>query len=683
MNAAPLIVRDYTVPRDGSTTPCHVLVISYSDDPSTDTSRARAALEKGAFSKQARALDAKRATAEQVADMYGAAQSIRTSENLIGVVDLTLDAEIGERLFRAGIAHVVDGGVWAIPLVGEVKGGLFSKFPSERQPWLPELLDEASDKQDFRTVAIRGAVRALVDQGPVTVATKEGDGAEAIVLGRQKRGNGVAIVDLRRVYHVTGIGGGAKAMGTRVAVSDDSVHWRDIRGELSKSVLRPRTELRTRYLRVTGTNDPIEARVPLADTYSRLLQKVVIARRVDGLGGRLAAVLNAMRLARLLGVDYTVGWDDRLADDAFHPVPGPEGMFHPAWWEEHGETEKVPALRLRSHGELLTLERLQEELQPVNGFIVPKERLETFIDAPGVAGPYSGEFEDIHFAAPFAAAIDAARAVPLPEGSIGVHVRSGDIVYGPYRRYLVHTRKVIAFPVARAVIEALVARGEYVVVFGEDDALTAELIGGTPAVAASSLLPADLGVAERALADTVLLSRMSSVVARDSAFAQFASMLSGLRLVDPAELADPADVQRITEAMDAAETVDPLVRAFAHWSAYYLARDDLRPAEAIRLLEAAEAADPHNALFALARAAVQYDAGETTVADATVESARRAARDDGEPGPDEVFVLRMGQWFLLDELHPSFERAAAAGSSVARSLIARRDAEKSVVDEIM
>lgn len=394
-----LFVRDFTLPRDASS-PAHVLVISPTDDATTALESARTALERTPFARQAKALDAASSTVSDAGDLYGAARILRATPDLLAAVDLTRDPELGDRLFRAGIAFVVDTGVWAIPAEGDAPRGLFGRGSSAgRQAWLTQLLDASSDQQDFRTAAVRSAAGDVSDRRGFTIVTKSGDGAEALVNGRQSRGNGVSTVDLGRVMRIAGFGGGAKAMGTRVSVSTDRENWLALRGDLTKSVMRPRGEVRARYVQVTGTIDPIEVRVQLLDTYSRLQQKVVVAEATGDLEQRLTAVLRAVRLAGLLGLDADIRWSDE------GDVPPAAEVFEPEWLEAHTEPEPSPALvPLARASAPRTAEQLAVALVPLNGFTVDAAPLSTAVVADDIDAPYAAELASIAFAPAFAAA---------------------------------------------------------------------------------------------------------------------------------------------------------------------------------------------------------------------------------------------------------------------------------------
>jgi hypothetical protein len=597
------------------------------------------------------------------------------------VVDLTADDAMGKRIHNNLFGCVRDGGVHGTLLEpveprSGVLGLLRGTQQGKRPAWITALLEPAPPG-DRRGAALRAAIANGTDVGGLVLLTKRGTQIEFAHPLTPTADGAVSTIDLEAVWRINGIRG--LATGTEsVDVSNDGTEWMPVSVTLDVDTHRFSREVRTRFLRAHTPDIGWTVMARHWDVRPRLDAKFISSRRPDGLGGRLAALLNAIRLSQLLGLDYRFRWGDNLVDDAHHAVPTATQVFSADYWQRHGDAdrpiEQQPGIKASAAalGRPHTLDELQTELLSYNGFTVPLERLDHYLDAPGVSDPYSAEFSQIEFAPEIAASLEHARTVELPANAVGLHVRSGDIVFGKYRRYFVHTRKVISYPVAKAVIAELERRGHTVILFGQDEALANDLVSGSNTIKAADLLDGGTPT-QQALAEIVLLSRLSMVVARNSLFAEQAASISGIPLIDPIEFFEPQEQVRITDSELADSSQHPLSVAFAYWSAYYVSRHSIDAHEAVRLLARARDADPDNALYSLALAAHHFDSDRADEAEAILQAALDAEFPPEMGTVTSTFTLRMGTWFLLDEYFPAFESAAAAGSELARRFVDERD----------
>lgn len=693
----PLKLIEFTLSPPDSTAARKIAVIADADDVNVDAAHAINLLVKDGLVPEG-------TPPENIveSEFPGAAPlvvSTRRGEMWAAILDFSTKQSASERIFRGLLASVEDGGRYGIHLIPIERFFVdeLALLPGERPKWAVQLLtDDTYRADDARTVALRAAATDLRDYTDLVIVTKTGtdvdvplDAVPAPAVA------GVSTVDLGMVYRLSGIrlssDGAASGTTPTVEVSNDGTRWLPLDVTPEGAQLRFDRVVRIRHLRLTTEDTDWRALTRHRDYASRVENKFLSARRPDGLGGRLAALLNVIRLAPLLGLDYRFTWPDNLVDDPQHAVPNATELFSEEYWAAHGDTEAAveaqpsvkPPKVTELEGAAITPQRsiadLEDELIGLNGYVLPLERLEQYVDAPGIEAPYAEEFASIGFSPEATAALDRARSVDLPEGAVGLHVRSGNIVFGGYRRYAVHTRKVISLPVAKALVTELEKRGHTVVLFGQDEAIAAELTRDSAVVRAGDLL-GDLGhAAHSALAEIVLLSRLELVVARNSAFAEQASSISGIPLVDPAEYLSPLEQVRVTDELLATMDADPLVVAFAQWSSFYIARDELETEESLRILSVATESDPANPLYPLTKAVVLYSAGRTAEADAVLAEALRTTYPEDMGTILSTFTLRMGAWFLLDEYFPVFEAAAAADSAVAQQFVDARDAELAVV----
>lgn len=347
--------------------------------------------------------------------------------------------------------------------------------------------------------------------------------------------------------------------------------------------------------------------------------KHVLSRRSDGLGERLNSLLNAMRLAEILDVDFRFTWPIGAAGkDPHHAIVPPEQFFSADFVAAHlvatADTKdgfEEPA------GPADDLDSLRRQLAAAErGLKVPGRPLRTRIDpeaVPAVVRGFAAEFDAVGFHPSIAAAIAAARAVPLGARTVGIHLRAGDALYGHYRTFTCYWRKVVPLPVARALIGRFQAQGRELLVFGQDAAAIDSLCRTTGATDATTKRPTEgMTPAEAAMFDLVLLSRCDRIVGGTSGFPIQAAAISDKHVDDHLDLVPPSDIVPITRADVArhGDFYDPTQRAFAWWAAYYAARQELSYDECMELVGAALEADPSNPRSRLRLAALSYRHGD-------------------------------------------------------------------------
>lgn len=665
-----------------------VIIVTFGNDVDTQAAIVLRALRSRGIATGSTGLDATNAEITQFTSTDALISHARRRAPYAAIVDLTSDETLSKRLHHNLFESIRDGGVHATLLEAsdEKPRGVLARLrgeqPGIRPEWVSTLIaPPLPGKADRKSNALRRAIADATDTSGLVLLGKTGTHIEYSQPNTPSGSfNGTSTeIDLEVVWRVSGIRG-LPADITSVEVSNDGSTWLAIPVRPLDGTHRFDREIRTRYLRAQTTDLGWSALARHWDVRPRLDAKFISSRRPDGLGGRLAALLNAIRLSRLLGLDYRFRWGDNLVNDEHHAVPSADKVFAPEYWRVHGDTERPieqqPSIKATSAalGRAHTLDEVRNNLTSANGFTVPLEPIGRYVDAPGIDAPYAAEFAEIGFSAEIEASLKVARTVELPANAVGLHLRSGDIVFGKYRRYFVHTRKVISFPIAKAVIGELERRGHTVILFGQDEALAADLVSGSRTIKAADLLDGG-SPTQQALAEIVLLSRLDMVVARNSLFAEQAASISGTPLIDPIEFFAPLEQVRITDAELENSTQHPLSIAFAYWSAYYVSRHEIESPEAVRLLTLAQGADPENPLYPIAIAAHLFAAGRLDEAEAVLNVALTTDFPPNLGTVDSTFCLRMGDWYLLDEYFPAFDAAAAAGSALAAQFIATRNAE--------
>lgn len=404
--------------------------------------------------------------------------------------------------------------------------------------------------------------------------------------------------------------------------------------------------------------------------------KVVLSRRGDGLGERLNSLLNAMRLAEILDVDFRFTWPiGAVGKDPHHAIVRPEEFFSADFVAAHLMTTadsrggfEEPA------GPADDLDSLRRQLAAAErGLKAPGRPLHTRIDpeaVPAVSRGFGAEFDAVGFHPSIEALIAAARAVPLGDRTVGVHLRAGDNLFGHYRAWTAYWYKVVPVPVARALIVRFQAQDCEVLVFGEDTHAIDDLCATTGATDASTKRPTTgMTPAEAAMFDLVLLSRCDRIVSGWSGFAIQAASISDKDVEHHLDLIPPADVVALTKTDIAlhGDRYDPTHRSFAWWAAYYGARHELSDEDSTDLLEAAIEADTTNPRARLRLAAVSYRAGHLERGDTALVDALIADVAAGGATLESVmlFSLLIGRGYDSAEILGDVELGARDGAGPA------------------
>jgi CDP-glycerol glycerophosphotransferase (TagB/SpsB family)/glycosyltransferase involved in cell wall biosynthesis len=345
--------------------------------------------------------------------------------------------------------------------------------------------------------------------------------------------------------------------------------------------------------------------------------KVVVAARADGLGERMNAILNGMYLAKKLGFDFAYHWtasgtwEVAGADIANHAIL-PEDQFFSLEFISQYSLEKFESEGFRevagtnvSAVDLLAA----TESGSFRGWLAPRLDLHATLNsdiAPDATLSLGNIFNAIGFHPAVAAARDAARAVELPEQCVAMHLRSGDIFYGPYRKLVHYTYKGITLPIAKAIISKLRAGNRDVLLFGQDEQTLRYLRHATGALLLRDFQPRGFdSAAAQAIFELVLMSRCDCIVAGSSGFAKQASWIGGVPVKQPKDFFDHAEQTRISVedlALHGGE-YHPLQTAFAYWYAYFYGRHSKSFEDADMLLAEASRFDPENQLYSIKRAA--------------------------------------------------------------------------------
>ena len=342
-----------------------------------------------------------------------------------------------------------------------------------------------------------------------------------------------------------------------------------------------------------------------------------VATRLDGLCQRLTTLLNAIMLAELTERDFGFVWYDADLPEIDRQANANLGLvFRPDFVDRH-----LVDYRSLKPGMPHYLNRPYSEAE-FDWLMAAAEDHGVFqVDRPGKLErifPHLADridpkanaraFDGLGFTDSARAAIEAGRAVDIPRGAVGLHLRGGDIVHGTHSNHGGYLHKAVSIFEAEAIAERTRDNGKPLVIVGQEldfiDAMTArhDHVSGVHHHAAGQGFDPVQGV----LFDVVVLSRMARIWAPNSAVSRLAMKIGNVRLsdIDKARLLPPpailrdgpldhpayAAVSAEFKAYSAIKTV--WMQPVKNWGAMHLAAvhraDSLRPGvQFIQLLLAA------------------------------------------------------------------------------------------------
>lgn len=440
--------------------------------------------------------------------------------------------------------------------------------------------------------------------------------------------------------------------------------------------------LRARFVRLRLQDSTYlhVARVEIiARKYENYDEKVFLARRSDGLGERLNAMLNALWLSEIYSCDFRFAWPKRFQDDPLHAIVPVEKMFSPEFIERFC----VPEEELSGNWEISGRKRSRQEiawrLSDTGMITAPRvhlsELMHDFVDLSDVSG-LQRAFRKIGFSDHVQEAIDHAESIRLPPNAVVMHLRSGDVFYGEYRKYVHYSYKGITMPIAKELIRQQREEGCEVYVIGQDAEAISYLTQTTSASNIDSLLPSGLSAmtnVQKAMYDLVLLSRFKTIIGGSSGFSRQAGWIGGGNVLRPTDLLSAAEQHRVSlrDLQNCELSYNPLQTSFAYWYAYYCGRHSRTAEQNVPLLIKARNFDPDNELYYFVEAALLAENGEMEAASSVLTRLLEARQDEGKL--DEVVSVFTAQTLgrlNLAEYVPHIERLADSGSFAAAFLLA-------------
>lgn len=599
--------------------------------------------------------------------------------------DLADEPKLRKKTVTSFLPLVRDGGAYVVvqPDPGaDAPPSVVTRFLRRLQERVDPLA-RTTDPAWVRDAVVRHAIADVTEHARTTVVRRRGDVRLADLAPYASVSDDGTTIDLGFVHRIHSVVLETSAPGpVTLLATNDGNHWLDVASARTTDLsaeARLEGKVWTRQLRAVPADGARivgwQVLVRPGDARTTTRRKFVTSSRTDGLGERLNAMIESIRLARTLDLDLRFVWSDLLVGDPDHAIRAATEMFTESFRRDH-LTEPEPGGILPLGADLLDREGVDRLLLGGQAVRCAGDNLSNHLDPadfPGSDDPYAPEFGEIGFAPDLLRAIGIALEIPLPERTAAVHLRGGDLVRGKFRQWARWTDKAVPLPMARAITKQLLDDGHHVLLTGQEAEVIDELHVTEGAARFADVQPAPFATAtEQALFDLVLLSRCEPIVAGDSGFARQAAKLTGTMGRAPDDFMTPQEQHRFALADLTANGAryDRLHAAFAWWSAFHVVRHELDADVAVPLLQAAGRHDPANGLYPLTEAAWLYRGGRTAEGDAILAERLLAEwRAHRRLLLLELFPVRRFRQLLLGDQVEAFE-SVARDSAMAQLFLA-------------
>lgn len=272
--------------------------------------------------------------------------------------------------------------------------------------------------------------------------------------------------------------------------------------------------------------------------------------RSDGLGQRLCSLLYAKYAEYHYGLKLQVSWPSKLgAYGSFHSVESKENIFEEGFLSEF--VCNLDYEYVSTNKNFVSLENLISNKKELNGgsaYIDGRMVVDGFIRHRSTFEPQEMRryFHDISFKNNIKEVIASADNIDVGDKPIAIHVRGGDIVYGPFSKFFKFQLKAVPIYLLVDLAKSLVSKGFTPVIFLQDtsDRIYFEKINGV--VFSHDMVP-DVFVrnSEAAFFDFYLMSRCLKIYSGASGFSRLAAMMSGAEITDVWELYNKEKIKKL------------------------------------------------------------------------------------------------------------------------------------------
>lgn len=272
---------------------------------------------------------------------------------------------------------------------------------------------------------------------------------------------------------------------------------------------------------------------------------VFVAKRVDGLGERLRAILNAIALSKVYNADFCFCWDEERFNTNDHSIGNVSEIFSNNFINSH----------LKSFSEVSSSRSVHKffDCNQPGFFHCPQNiTFAAFKKCPEDFYLFKNELKKAFFEIEFSQLIkdvySEAKEVVFKRDCIGLHLRAGDLIYSNYyKNSFSYLNKAIAYPIAHHIVSSEVSHGKQVIIFGQDVSVINALTKFENTISAHDLAPENLSRVEAAFFDIFVMSKCKNIYCGSSGFALLVGMAFDSECVMPELMIDSEDYLNIIE----------------------------------------------------------------------------------------------------------------------------------------
>ena len=426
----------------------------------------------------------------------------------------------------------------------------------------------------------------------------------------------------------------------------------------------------------------------------------IVSNRADGLGERLNAMLNAVVIAKTFGYSFGYTWKNELHANHFqkdaeknktligHAVVSEGDFFDESFIDKYSLNNKTMKNFRTISGKnsgYNSLYKLEIE-KKLNGWFSPRLELREHFNAELLIDSvfsYGDAFDFLEFNREITDSINLAKNIMLSDKYVALHLRSGDVFYGEYRKFVHYTYKGIVLPLAKAIIKKYLNENIKVIVFGQDKAVLEYL------KSEYSIITVDdfdeykkFDNTQKAMFEITLMSKAETIIAGSSGFAKLASWIGDKELKLPSNYYSAKEQTTIikNDLKKHENSYPKLQSSFAYWYAYYYGRHSKKISEVEYLLNKAYEFDSENELYPLILASLQYKfnlekKGELTLS--KLFSKDKIYDVDLHSASQVINAKTMGKLNIL-EFIPEFKKASSEGNPFASVIMYTLNRDSSI-----
>ncbi|MDO5650074.1 MAG: hypothetical protein Q4G11_05665, partial [Gallicola sp.] len=227
---------------------------------------------------------------------------------------------------------------------------------------------------------------------------------------------------------------------------------------------------------------------------------------------------------------------------------------------------------------------------------------------------FSDAFNSIRFSEDVEISREIARGTKVNNLNwVAIHLRAGDILYGPFRYMDRFTQKVCPAPLAERLVQDLRERGKEVLVFGQDNDLIDRLKIVFGVRESKDFYVKDFNETQQAIFDLTLMSMCGEIYGGTSGFCLFPAAIGLAKFVNIKNYFKPdVAIEAIREYIEAPppEGVSRMQIAFSAWYAYKIYGSVINDDEKEFFLKKSCRYDPENWFYKFAYAGFMISKGE-------------------------------------------------------------------------